>query len=336
MSPINPRDPWEKSPPFDIDKFERTIKRYAIPFLVLVVIIIAAASSYYTVQANEEALVLRLGKYQGITGSGLHFKIPLVDRVIIKPVATIQKEEFGFRTLESGRVSTFDYGTEETKEVSQMLTADLNAAVVNWVVRYKIKDLQEYLFNVQDVEDVIRDVSEAVMRRIVGNNSIDEVLMIRTQEIENMAQEEMKGFLEKYKCGIYIESVKLKSVNPPEEVKDAFDAVPQARQKRDQIITDAEAKRNREIIPAEGKKTRVITEANGYKQKRINEAAGDAKEFLAVLEEYQKAKDITRRRLYLETMAKILPLCGEFYLIDKEQKGLLPILRLGEEKGDKK
>jgi membrane protease subunit HflK len=171
------------------------------------------------------------------------------------------------------------------------------------------------------------------MRRIVGDSSIDEVLMSRRKEIEDMAVEEIEGFLERYRCGIHIVEVNLMRVDPPTAVKAAFDAVNQAKQVRDQIINEAEAKKNRELIPAEGKKERMIAEANGYRRERINKAQGDAKAFLAILEEYQKAKEITRRRLYLETLGRILPRCGKLYLIDKEQKGLLPILTLPERTG---
>jgi membrane protease subunit HflK len=211
-----------------------------------------------------------------------------------------------------------------------MLTGDRNCAVVHWVVRYKIKNLKEFLFNVRDVKSTIRDISEAVMRRIVGDMSIDEVLTIGRGEIENLAETEIEAVLDTYGCGIDIQVVNLKGVNPPAQVKDAFDSVNKAVQMRDQITNEAEGKKNKIIPAAKGKKQQAIREAEGYKIKRINEATGDTKAFLAVLKEYEKAKDITRRRLYLEMMEKVIPKCEEIYIIDKDQKGILPILNLGE------
>jgi membrane protease subunit HflK len=182
------------------------------------------------------------------------------------------------------------------------------------------------------VKSTIRDVSEAVMRRIVGDRSIDEVLTIGRRAIEDVAETEIEAVLDTYGCGIDIQVVNLKGVNPPAQVKEAFDAVNKAVQMRDQITNEAEGKKNKIIPAAMGKKEQAIREAEGYKIKRINEATGDTKAFLAVLKEYEKAKDITRRRLYLEMMEKVIPRCEEIYIIDKEQKGILPILNLGESK----
>lgn len=342
--PIGQKDPWDKpqqSPQLDIDQYLKKVKKFIIPAVVVLVLIIAGTSTYFTVEPEEEAVILRFGAYTETVGPGLHFKLPFgIDKAFIRKVETMHKQDFGFRSVVEaeprfGRQvsrSRRAYDSPKLKEESLMLSADLNMAVVNWVVRYKIKDIKDYLFNVRNVEETIRDVSEAVMRRIFGDRSIDEVLMIKTQEIEDMALAGTREFLDKYKCGIYVESVKLKSVNPPDEVKDAFDAVPQARQSKERIITDAEAKRNREIPLAEGMKKRRIAESEGYREKRVKEAQGDAAAFLAVWKEYQKAKDITRRRLYLETMAKVLPRCGKLYLIDEDQKGILPLLNLNGER----
>ena len=322
-------------PQFDVEKFVRTLKKYKkhiISAIVLILVLIGVASSYFTVNTNEEAAILRFGKYLETAGPGLHLKIPFgVDKPLTREIKTIYKQEFGFRTVTAGVESTFDYDSFGAKEVSLMLTGDLNCAEVNWVVRYKIRDLRDYLFNVRNVEGTIRDASEAVMRRIVGDSSIDEILMIRRKEIQDLALTGIEQLLAQYGCGIDVQAVKLKRVDPPKEVKDAFDAVNQARQVRDQIINEAEAAKNRELIPAEGRKNKTIDQAKGYREQRVKEAQGNARAFLAVLEEYDKAKDITRRRLYLETMAKVLPKCGKIYLIDEEQKGILPLLKLGEE-----
>ncbi len=323
-----------KQPDFSFDKLQlEPFKKYIIPVAFILGIIIIGYSSIYTVKANQEAAILRFGRYIKTVGPGLHGKLPFgIDKVYIGEVKRIYNEEFGYRTLRSGRESIIEYDFRGAKDVSLMLTGDRNCAEVNWVVRYKIKDLEGFLFNVRNVKSTIRDVSEAVMRRTVGDRSIDEVLTIGRRDIEESVRGEMEDILDLYGCGIDIQVVNLKGVNPPRQVKDAFDAVNKAVQLRDQIINEAEGKKNKIIPAAMGKKEQVIKEAEGYKIKRINEATGDTKSFLAVWKEYEKAKDVTRRRLYLETMSKVIPECEEIYIIDKEQKGILPFLNLGESK----
>ncbi|MGR3293389.1 MAG: FtsH protease activity modulator HflK [Candidatus Scalindua sp.] len=314
---------------FDIKQFD-PFKKYIIPVAFVLGIIIIGFSSVYTVRANQEAVILRFGKYTETVGPGLHTKMPFgIDKVYAAEVKRIYNEEFGYRTVRSGRESMIDYNFRGATEVSLMLTGDRNCAVVHWVVRYKIKNLKDFLFNVRNVKSTIRDVSEAVMRRIVGDRSIDEVLTIGRRGIETVAKTEIEDVLDTYGCGIDIQAVNLKGVNPPAQVKDAFDAVNKAVQMRDQITNEAEGKKNKILPAAMGKKQQAITEAEGYKIKRINEATGDTKAFLAVLKEYQKAKDITRRRLYLEMMEKVIPKCEEVYIIDKNQKGILQVLNLG-------
>jgi membrane protease subunit HflK len=212
-----------------------------------------------------------------------------------------------------------------------MLTGDLNCAEVHWVIRYKIKALEEYFFNLRNVRETIRGVSQAVMRTLIGDRSVDEVLTIGRTEIEQKSKEDIQRILDSYKCGIDIQTVLLKGVDPPEPVKDAFNAVNQAIQIRDKIINEAEGQKNKILPAAEGKKEQVIKEAEGYRIRRVNEATGDIKAFLAVYEEYQKAEDVTRRRLYLETMSKVIPKCEKLYIIDKDIKGLLPMFEINEE-----
>lgn len=321
-------------PEFRFDKIQLDpFKKYIIPIAFVIGIIIIGYSTVFTVKANEEAAILRFGKYTETVGPGLHIKLPFgIDRVYAGEVKRIYNEEFGYRTLRSGRESMIDYNFRGASEVSLMLTGDRNCAEVHWVVRYKINNLKEFLFNVRDVQSTIRDVSETVMRKTIGDMSIDEVLTIGRRKIEEIAEIEMETILDSYGCGIDVQVVNLKGVNPPGQVKDAFDAVNKAVQLKDQITNEAEGRKNKVIPAAMGKKEQTIREAEGYKIKRINEATGDTKAFLAVWSEYEKAKDVTRRRLYLETMAKVIPKCEEIYIIDKDQKGILPILNLGESK----
>lgn len=325
---------YDRYPEFDFSNLPwGKIKKAAIPIIIGIVVIVGAFSSFFTVKANEEAVILRFGKYVETVGPGLHLKLPFgVDKVLRAEVKRIYNEEFGFRTIGTG---SFDYTSPAVQAESLMLTGDLNCANVHWVIRYKIGNLKDYLFNARDVKDAIRGVSQAVMRQLAGDRSIDEVLTIGRTEIEDATRAAVKELLDKFGCGIDVQAVLLKGVNPPAPVKDAFDAVNQAVQLRDKIINEAEGQKNKLLPAAEGKKNQAIKEAEGYRVKRINQATGDTKAFLVVYEEYKKAEDVTRRRLYLETMAKILSKCEKLYIIDEEQKGILPMLRLGEE-GDKK
>ena len=293
-------------PDFKFDKIQfDPFKKYLMPIAFVIGIIILGYSSVFTVKANQEAAMLRFGKYTETVGPGLHFKLPFgIDRVYVGEVKRIYNEEFGYRTIRSGRESMIDYNFRGASDVSLMLTGDRNCSEVHWVVRYKIKNLKDFLFRVRDVKSTIRDVSEAVMRRTVGDMSIDEVLTIGRRKIEEVTETEIEAVLDTYGCGIDIQVVNLKGVNPPEEVKDAFDAVNKAVQMRDQITNEAEGKKNKVIPAAMGKQQQAIREAEGYKIKRINEATGDTLAFLAVWREYEKAKDVTRRRLYLETMER--------------------------------
>ena len=325
-----PQSPFGSEMP-DFRQLWRVYGRVVLALAVVLLFAVTGFLSYFTVKLNEEAVVLRFGEFNTRVGPGLHFKFPFgIDRVLKEEVMTVHKTEFGFQTETTGVSTRYRYSGAGAKEVSLMLTADLNSSDIRWVVRYKIKKLEDYLFNVANVEVAIRDISEAVMRRIVGDSSIDEVLMTRPEEMEVDARAQMQTLLDYYGCGVDIRSVKFKQTDPPQEVRSAFDEVNEARQTRDQIINEAEADKNRELIPAEGRKKRAIETANGYKEKRVNEAQGDAEAFLAVLEKYKAAKEITRRRLYLETMAKVLPNCGKLFLFDESQKGIVPFLRLDE------
>lgn len=310
----------------------KSIKKFIPPFLIIVFVIITGYTAFYTVKANEEAVILRFGKYVKTVGPGLHTKVPYgIDKVLKGEVKRMYNEEFGFRTRQDDFSGRTDYEYSGVKEERLMLTGDLNCAEVHWVIRHKIKALEEYLFNVRNVRETIRGVSQAVMRTLIGDRSIDEVLTIGRIEIEQKSKEELQRILDGYKCGIDIQTVLLKGVDPPPPVKDAFNAVNQAIQIRDRIINDAEGQKNKILPAAEGKKQQVIKESEGYRIRRVNEATGDVKAFLAVYEEYKKAEDVTRRRLFLETMSKVMPKCERLYIIDKDLKGFLPILGLNAE-----
>jgi len=297
----------------------------------VIVVLWGLFTSFYTVEASEEAVILRFGRFHTIDGPGFHGKLPFgIDRVLKGEVTTVHREEFGYRTLASGVQSRFDYTSRRAIAEATMLTGDLNMALVNWEVRYKIRDLRNYLFEIRNPRETLRDVSQAVMRTEIGNRSVDEVLTLDRTDIEDAVAEKMQALLgpEGFQSGIQIVQVNLKRVAPPDPVQDAFDAVNQAIQIRDRIINEAEGERNKNIPAARGDKERVVKEAEGYKIGRVNRAEGDTKAFISVLEEYKKAEEVTRRRLYLEAMEQLLPRVGEITIIDSDEAGVLKLLDL--------
>lgn len=300
-----------------------------LPVVIIgIVVLIALATMIYTVAQDERGVVTRFGKFVRVAQPGLHFKIPFWIETVQKPrVERILKEEFGFRTAKAGIRTTYQKGYEDE---ALMLCGDLNCAMVEWIVQYKIKDPIEYLFNVRDPRKTIRDVSEAAMRNIVGNSSVDEILTTRRIEVNKEAEQMMQEMIDAYDLGVKIVMVKLQNVNPPQEVKPAFNEVNEAKQDRERIINEALQEYNREVPKAKGEGKRMIEVAQAYAIERTNTAKGEAARFHSVWEEYNKAKDVTRRRIYLETMREILPRAGRKIIIDKSQTGILPLLSLSE------
>jgi modulator of FtsH protease HflK len=282
-------------------------------------------SGFYTVDADEVGVIQRFGKYTRTTDPGLHFKMPFgVETVKKVKVQRVFKEEFGFRTVQAG-IHT-EYSKEYAGE-ALMLTGDLNSAVVDWIVQYRVKDPVKYLFHVRNVVETLRDVSESVMREVVGDHSVDEVIVLSRQDIEVLAQQATQKLLDEFETGIDIVTIKLQDVNPPQPVQPAFNEVNEARQEKERIINEALEAYNKVVPQASGQAEQTIRQAEGYATNRVNRAKGDAEKFLAVWQEYNKAKDVTRRRLYLETMLDILPKLENIYVIDEQQKGLIPLLQ---------
>ena len=307
----------------------QVILKYAVVIVPVLVIIAILTTSFYTVDTNAEGVVQRFGKYVRTEGPGLHFKWPIGIETVQKPsVERIFKAEFGQRTLKAGIKST--YGQKNTDE-SVMLCGDLSVADVEWIVQYKISNSRDFLFNLRNPEKVIRDVSESVMRSVVGDSSVDEVLTSRRNDISNEAAVKMQAILDSYKVGIKIDEVKLQDVNPPEKVKPAFNEVNAAQQDRERMINKALEEYNKVIPRARGQALQMIKQAEAYAIDRTNTATGDASRFTQIWAEYKESKDVTRRRLYLESMGKVLPLLHKKYIVDKDVKGLLPLMQIGEE-----
>jgi len=293
----------------------------------LIVLLVLIFSSFYTVEANEVGIIQRFGKYVRQTQPGLHFKLPFgIENATMVPVKKIFKEEFGFRTLKAG-VRT-QYAQEAYEDESLMLTGDLNIADVEWTVQYRIKEPTKYLFSIRESEQSLRDLSEAVMRLVVGNRTVSDVLTIGRIEISQLVEEKLQILLDRYETGLHVVRVNLQNVNPPERVKPAFNSVNEAKQEKEKTINEALSEYNAVIPEAEGEAKRTIAKAEGYALKRINEAQGDANRFKAIWEEYRNSKEVTRRRLYLEMMEEVLPQISEIFIVDSEQKGLVPLLEL--------
>lgn len=292
----------------------------------IIVLALLAFSSFYTIRPGENGVVLRLGKYVKTTGSGLNMKIPLLDVVHKVDVETVRKEEFGFRTRLPG--DRTQYQKQGYTAESLMLTSDRNVMDVEWIVQYKVEDPADFLFRIRDVSQSVRDVSEMTIRRLVGNMDFDTVLDSRALLADAMARE-LQETLSRYRSGVRIITVQLQDVNPPEPVKPAFNEVNEADQDMKRLVNEAEEAYNREVPKARGDARKMLEEAHGYASERVNLAQGEAGRFVALLDEYQRSSEVTRRRLYLETMQKVLPQVNEVVVIDEDQKSLLPLLNLG-------
>lgn len=313
-------------------------RKRIIAAVVLAALVWASGSMFYKVEADSRGILLRLGKVAEETPPGLHFKLPWpIDMVHTVPVEKVQSLEFGYRTVLPGRRTQFARSTDNQKTMARMLTADLNLAHVEWVVQYRIHTPQDYLFKIggerrttsaTNARDLIGDVSEAVMRRIIGDVSVDSVITIGREQIAADAKEEMQRNLDGFEAGIKVVAVKLQSATPPDPVKDAFDAVNRAKQSKERVVNEAKGERNRLIPAARGQRDRTIAEAEGYALRVQKEAEGHAHAFLARLTEYEKAPEVTKMRLYLEAMEEILMNVDDKIIIDQSIKGILPLLQL--------
>ncbi len=299
--------------------------------VVAVVILILLAGSIYQISPEEIGAILRFGKFVRSTDPGLHIKLPLgIERLIKVPVQRQLKMEFGFRTTRPGIRTEYRVTTETIRE-SVMLTGDLNVAVVEWIVQYKIKDPYKYLFKVRDAESTFRYMNEAVVRRVVGDNSVDEVITIGRARIANEAQEELQKLCDLYGIGIEVNQLIFQDVNPPDQVKPSFNEVNESLQEKERKINEAWSEYNELIPRSRGEAAQMISAAEGYAMERVNNSKGDASRFTAIYKEYARAPLVTRKRLYLETINVILPKIGKKIIFDEKQKNILPLLNLGGE-----
>jgi modulator of FtsH protease HflK len=294
------------------------------------IVLLLAFSSFYTIQPGERGVVLRFGKYSSTTMPGLNFKVPLIDHVHKVDIESVRKQEFGFRTRVPGQQTVYQKQGYDAE--SLMLTGDKNVIDVEWIVQYKVRDPADFLFKVIDVPQAVRDVTETAIRRTVGNMNFDYVLGNREVLAAATAQE-LQSSLDRYESGVKIVTVQLQDVNPPEKVKPAFNEVNEADQDMKRLVNEAEEAYNRVIPKARGQAKETIEGARGYAAERVNKSKGDSSRFLAVLKEYKFSEDVTRRRLYLEAMRTVLPAVTEIYVLDDNQRSVLPFLDMRGPKG---
>lgn len=311
---------YKISNPIKWDKYKK--------YIWIILAIIVGYSSFYTIGPGEAGVIRRFGKHVRTTYAGLHFKFPIgIEKLTKVNIEHVYKEEFGFRTKEAGEVT--QYVSRRFEEESLMLTGDLNCADVEWIVQYKISDPAKFLFKVRSPQITLRDLSEAVTRQVVGDHTVTEVLTVGREEIADQIQQQLQSLINLYELGIKVVTVKLQDVNPPEPVKPAFNEVNEAKQEQERSINQAWEDYNKIIPKAQGEAQQMIAEAEGYANERINRAVGDAKKFAAVLEEYKKAPEVTKQRLYIETLNNIIPTVSQIYIIDPAQKSVVPFLPLG-------
>jgi membrane protease subunit HflK len=298
--------------------------------IVGVVILIVLFSSFYQIRPEEMGVILRFGKFVRTTDPGLHLKLPGIEQLMKVPVQRQLKMEFGFRTEMPGIRTEYRVSPETQKE-ARMLTGDLNVADVEWIVQYKIKDAYNFLFKLRDAESTFHYMNEAVVRKIVGDNSVDEVITVGRARIALEAKEELQALCDLYEIGIEVNQLIFQDVNPPAPVKPSFNEVNEALQEKERKINEAWSEYNQEIPKARGEAEQMIRGAEGYATERVNNAEGDANRFRAIYREYARAPLVTRKRLYLEAINEILPKINKKIIFDEQMKNILPLLNLGEE-----
>ena len=314
---------------FDRENLPPNWKKYFSSYKYIlggIIVIMLLWMTFYQIRPEEVGVITRFGKYVRKEESGLHAKFPIIERLYKVAVERQQKEEFGFRTTITGIKS--EYTKTGTVDESLMLTGDLNLADVEWVVQYRIDDPYMFLFKVREPVATMRDISEACMRQIVGDRTVNEVLTVGRTEISVKVQEEIQRLCTEYLLGIKIEQIILQDVNPPDPVKDAFNAVNQAQQEKETLINQARSEYNKIIPKARGQAEETIQKAEGYAAERVNNALGEAARFNAFYKEYVKAPEVTKRRIYLETLSNVLPKLGHKIITDEAGNNVLPLLQM--------
>ncbi len=312
---------------FNTDEIQQLIKKYYKPVLIAIVLLIFGFNSFFQVGTEEEAVVTRFGKHVRTVTPGLKMKIPFMEKVYKVPVERQKKQEFGFRTRQAGVRTTYSRTGSVTKDEAVMLTGDLNLANVQWVVQYRVSDPYNYLFKVRNPDNTLRDLSEAITRQIVGDRTVNEVLTVGRAEIASEVKVLLQEMTREYSLGIEIAQVVLQDINPPESVKQAFNAVNEAQQERETLINEAKSEYNKVIPRARGQAEETIQKAKGYATKRVNNAQGEVARFNALYNEYIRAPEVTKRRIYLETMQLVIPKLGDKIITSEDGNNMIPLLK---------
>ena len=294
--------------------------------VIALLIVGGLLNTLYQIQPEEVGVVLRFGRYVRTTEPGLRAKLPLIETVVKVPVQRQLKHEFGFRTVEANTRSRFS--ERQFSDEAVMLTGDLNVAVVEWIVQYRVSEPENYLFKVRNLDDTFRAMNEAIMREVVGDRTVTEVLTVGRQDIETRVEQQLQDLVGQYEMGVTVEQVVLQDVNPPDPVKPSWDEVNQAQQQRDRLINEARAEYNAVIPRARGEAQQAVLQAEGYALDRVNRAQGDAARFGAVYDAYRQSPEVTRQRLYLETMQRVLPKVGGKLFLAEDANGVVPLLSL--------
>lgn len=294
--------------------------------LIVVLAIILALTSFFEVDATEQAVITRLGKYNRTVGPGLQMKLPLgIEKSYNVPTMVVQTEQFGFQADEIPQ----EISQENKPEEARMLTGDLNIVDVEWTIQYKIVDPVAWLFNVSDKQGTIRDISQSVINLLVGDRAILDVMSSERSSIEALAQDYMNENFDQLGLGINVTTVKLQNIVPPSGVQAAFEDVNKAIQDMNGFINEGKAAYNSEIPKAQGEADRQIQLAEGYAVERVNKALGDVARFNAIYDDYVKAPGVTKERLYIEAMEEILKYHTQSTIIDGELDNVLPVKTLG-------
>ncbi len=315
----------------DIGQFRKNGPPFRLIVIGLLILVglMAVFSMVFTIEPEEVGVVLRFGRYNRTSDPGLNFKLPApLEQVFKVPIQRQLKQEFGFRTAEAGVRTQYTRANLESESLT--LTGDLNVAVVEWIAQFRVRDPYQYLFRVRNVNKTFRDMNEAVMRAVVGDHSVTEILTSGRQEIEDEVKIRIQELCDQYETGIVVDQIVLQDVNPPDPVKPSFNEVNQAEQERERAVNEARSEYNRVIPRASGEALQMIEQAQGYAVDRVNRAHGDAALFEEMLGAYRRAPEVTRRRIYLETMESIYPKVKTKLLLDDKLQGVLPLLQLGQ------
>jgi membrane protease subunit HflK len=308
-------------------EIQQLVKKYYKPVIIGIVLLIVGFGSFFQVGTEEEGVVTRFGKHVRTVTPGLKMKIPFMEKVYKVPVERQKKQEFGFRTQQAGVRTQYSRTGSVTEDEAIMLTGDLNLANVQWVVQYRVSDPYNYLFKVRNPDNTLRDLSEAITRQIVGDRTVNEVLTVGRAEIASEVKVLLQEMTREYSLGIEIAQVVLQDINPPESVKQAFNAVNEAQQERETLINEAKSEYNKVIPRARGQAQETIQKAEGYATERVNNAQGEVARFNALYYEYITAPEVTKRRIYLETLQEVLPKLGDKIITSENGNNMIPLLK---------